>query len=104
MNYITPVELKEKLNSNSDLILLDIREAYELEICNIGGLHMPMADVASRVDELKDDTLIAVLCRSGKRAEAVANFLSAEAGKNVVIVEGGILGWIATVDNSLEAY
>ena len=104
MDYITPVELKEKLDANSNLVLLDIREAYELEICNIGGVHMPMAEIASRADELDNETLIAVLCRSGKRAEAAANFLSVEAGKNAAIVKGGILEWIETVDNSLEAY
>lgn len=104
MNYITPVELKEKLNAKSDIVLLDIREAYELDICNIGGLHIPMAEVATRVNEIEGDSLVAVLCRSGKRAEAVANYLAVEAGREVAIVKGGILAWIETVDDSLETY
>jgi len=104
MNYITPVELNEKLNANSDLVLLDIREAYELDICNIGGLHIPMAEVSNRVNEIDENNLVAVLCRSGKRAEAVANYLSIEGGMDVTIVKGGILEWIKTVDDSLEAY
>ena len=75
-----------------------------MDICNIGGLHIPMGEVVSRVEELEGNSLIAVLCRSGKRAEVVANYLLTEAGKNVAIVKGGILEWIETVDNSLEAY
>ena len=105
MDYITPIELNEKLTSKSNLTVLDIRESYELEICTIGGLHIPMGEVATRVGEIEPDSLVAVLCRSGKRAEAVANYLKAEAGlKDVAIVKGGILEWIETVDNSLEAY
>ncbi|MFT6501904.1 MAG: adenylyltransferase/sulfurtransferase [Crocinitomicaceae bacterium] len=105
MNYMTPAELSEKLNANNDLVLLDIRESYELEICQIGGLHIPMGDISTRVNEINSDFEVAVLCRSGKRAEAVANFLEAEAGmKKVTIVAGGILAWINTVDSSLEAY
>ena len=105
MNYITPLELKGKLDAKSDLVLLDIREAYELDICQIGGLHIPMGDVSDRVSEINSDFEVAVLCRSGKRAEAIANYLETEAGmNNVTIVQGGILAWIDTVDSSLEAY
>jgi rhodanese-related sulfurtransferase len=105
MNYITPIELKQKMDTGSDLTLLDVREDYEREICQIGGLHIPMGEVANRLSEINADSEVIVLCRSGKRAEAVANYLVAEAEmKNVTIVEGGILGWIDTVDNSLEAY
>lgn len=104
MNYITPVELKQELGSEG-ITLVDIREAYELEICEIGGLHIPMAEVSERYNEIDASTKVAILCRSGRRAEAVANFLEAEAGMNdVVIVEGGILRWIEEIDNSLEAY
>lgn len=105
MNYITPIELKQKLDAGSDLTLLDIRENYELEICQIGGLHIPMGEVENRVGEINANSEVLVLCRSGKRAEAVANFLSTEGGMdNVAIVAGGILEWIETVDSSLEAY
>ena len=102
---MTPVELNDKINAKSDLVLLDIRESYELDICQIGGLHIPMGDISSRVSEINADFEVAVLCRSGKRAEAVANYLETEAEmKKVTIVSGGILAWIDTVDSSLEAY
>ena len=105
MEYITPAVLKKQLDSNAAIVLLDIREQYERDICHIGGIHMPMAEVSSRANELDVNAKIAVLCRSGKRAEAVANFLATEAGfDDVCIVEGGILAWIVEVDASLEAY
>lgn len=104
MKYITPLEYKERQDKN-DAVLLDVREPYELEICAIGGLHIPMGEVASRANEIDKSKEVIVLCRSGKRAESVANMLSTDLDfPNVSIFKGGILAWIDQVDNSLEAY
>ena len=104
MKYVTPLEYKDR-EKNTDSILLDIREPYELDICSIGGLHIPMGDVANRVSEIDKSKEVIVLCRSGKRAESVANLLTVDFSfPNVSIFKGGILGWIDQVDNSLEAY
>lgn len=104
MKYITPLEYKERQNNN-DAVLLDIREPYELDICSMGGLHIPMAEVASRANEIDQSKEVIVLCRSGRRAESVANLLETDMEfPNVSIFEGGILAWIDQVDSSLEAY
>jgi rhodanese-related sulfurtransferase len=43
------------------------------------------------------------MCRSGKRAEAVANILSTDFNRsNVVILEGGILAWKENVEPTLN--
>lgn len=104
MKYITPLEYKDRQNDN-DSVLLDIREPYELEICSMGGLHIPMGEVAARANEIDKSKEVIVLCRSGKRAQSVANLLVADLEfPNVSIFEGGILAWIDEVDDSLEAY
>lgn len=105
MRYISVIELKEKLDNNLTFTLLDVREDYEIEICSIGGLHIPMADVIERIAEIPRDTEVAVLCRSGKRAQSVANLLENDLEySNVTIVDGGILAWIEEIDSQLEAY
>jgi adenylyltransferase/sulfurtransferase len=105
MNYITVTELKECLTNADTHIVLDICEPYELEICNIGGIMIPMGEVPARATELNNGKTIAVLCKTGRRAEAVANFLQSEHGvENVVVVEGGITAWIEQIDNTLESY
>lgn len=104
MKYVTPLEYKDRQNNN-DAVLLDIRESYELDICSMGGLHIPMADVANRVNEIDKNKEVIVLCRSGRRAESVANLLETDFSfPNVSIFKGGILAWIDQVDNSLESY
>ncbi len=105
MHYITALELKNKQQSGESLTLLDVREDYEREICEIGGLHIPMGEIVTRINEVPKDCLIVVMCRSGKRAESVANLLISDLNySNVVILEGGILAWIEQVDNQLETY
>ena len=105
MHYITALELKEKQQKGESLTLLDVREDYEREICEIGGLHIPMGEIVTRINEVPKDHLIVVMCRSGKRAESVANLLISDLNyTNVVILEGGILAWIEQVDNQLETY
>ena len=78
---------------------------YEYDICEIGGIKIPMSEITDRISELDPNDNFAVMCRSGKRAEAVANLLEKEyqfTSVNVLI--GGILGWIEAIDNSLEIY
>jgi rhodanese-related sulfurtransferase len=104
MKYITPLEYKERQNNN-DSVLLDIRESYELEICSMGGVHIPMADITARVKEIDATKEVIVLCRSGRRAEPVANMLMTDFSfPNVSIFKGGILAWIDQVDETLETY
>ena len=105
MQYITAIELKSKQDKKENFTLLDVRENYECDICSIGGLHIPMADIPNRAIEISKDIQVVVMCRSGKRAESVANLLISDLDfKNVVILEGGILAWIEQIDNQLEVY
>ncbi len=99
MKLIQPIDIHQNADA---YFIVDVREPYEYEEANIGSLHIPMAEVANRSNELKTTKTIAVLCRSGKRAEAVANLLTCDLGfENVCIVEGGILAWKEQVDPNL---
>lgn len=105
MNYITPIDLKSMMDEGSECIVLDVREPYECEICSIGGIQIPMTEVAEKSADFQKDQQIVVICRTGKRAEAVANLLEADLGfSNIRILEGGILAYIDQVDQSLESY
>ncbi len=103
--YISAVDLNERLSNNEKTVVLDVRETYERGICKIDAIHIPMNEVVKRMDELPRDGEIVVMCRTGKRAEAVANILRTEFGlKNVFVLDGGIIEWIEKIDNQLELY
>jgi rhodanese-related sulfurtransferase len=62
-----------------------------------------MGEINHRIDELPKDKNIVVMCRSGKRAEAVANLLMTDYSlSNVYILDGGILAWKENIDNTLD--
>ena len=61
MQYIDAFELKERLDKNEKLAILDVRESYELDICKIKAIHIPMADIGSRINEIPKEDLIIVL-------------------------------------------
>jgi len=104
MKYCSVEEVNKEVNLGN-MAILDVREPYEMEICSIDALHIPMGEICDRIEEIPTNKTIAVLCKTGKRAEAVANLMCVECGfTDVVVVEGGIVAWIEKVANHLEVY
>lgn len=103
MKYISPEELAADLKDQKALLLLDIRENYEYEVCKIQSLHIPMADIPVKGIELKPTDRTVVICRTGNRASAVANYLEANFGfEDVEVLEGGIVAYAERVDRELD--
>jgi rhodanese-related sulfurtransferase len=101
---IGPREFLDRRASGESLVLLDVREAWELAIASVpDALHMPMGEVAERYGELDPGVTTVVLCRSGRRSHEVAEFLQ-QNGFAAVNLAGGILAWSRDVDPSLAEY
>ncbi len=104
MKYCSVEEIREKVLAG-EMVILDVRDQYETEICSIDAIHIPMGEIIDRLSEIPQNQQIAVMCRSGKRSEAVANILVIEHSfENLVIMEGGILAWIEKFATHLETY
>ena len=102
MLLISPKECQIGINNNQ-IEIIDIRELYEFEIANISSKHIPMAEFTTRISELDRTKKTVLMCRSGKRAEALANLITTEGLiKEVFIMNGGILAWIETIDSSIK--
>jgi rhodanese-related sulfurtransferase len=103
MRLISALELHDAMKKGNEFEIIDIREPYEYDLANIGSKHIPMGEINQRIDELPNDKNIVVMCRSGKRAEAVANLLLTDYSlPNLYILDGGILAWKETIDNTLD--
>ncbi len=102
---ISPQELKTLIDEGTPFTLLDVREDYEYEICNLPNATLiPINQLERRVGELDRDAPIVALCRTGPRSARATKFLS-EAGFNQVRnLVGGIIGWADTVDPELPKY
>lgn len=102
MKNLSPKELKNKIEAQEALFLLDIRENYERELDCIPSTHIPMAHIAEEAVNFPKDNEIVVICRSGRRAIPVADMLENDFYfSNVSILEGGLLAWKDEVDPNL---
>ncbi len=105
---ISVVETSEKHSANAEeFLLLDVREPHELEIARIeGSTDIPMGDLPSALASLdiEEDTLVAVLCRTGKRSLDVAVYMQQQGFTGARSVAGGIHWWSDRLDSSLTKY
>ena len=75
--------------------LLDVREPDEWAAGHApDAVHIPMGELAGRLEELPADDPVYVICRSGGRSARVAAYLNAN-GWDATNVEGGMQSWHA---------
>jgi rhodanese-related sulfurtransferase len=98
-------ELAELRRADRPHLVLDVREADELEICRLeGAMHIPMARVPARTGELPRQQPLVVMCHRGGRSRAVVQFLRRAGFENALNLEGGIDAWASEVDSSMAQY
>lgn len=96
IDVINVSDLKEKMEANKDLILIDCREENEWNELNIPGASlMPLSQFEVMAEDMTTahETPIYIHCRSGKRSLKACQILQGEGFENLYNVEGGILAW-----------
>ena len=75
--------------------LIDVRSAAEWHEGHVpGAMHVPLAQLASRISELRDRQPIVTYCQSGARSAAAASLLRASGVSDVASVDGGFDAWL----------
>lgn len=96
---ITPKELKSKLDSGETLMLVDVREEWEIRRGMLpGAIHIVMDSIPDELERLPKDQPVVFICRSGGRSEAVANWVQGQGWSNVLNLSGGTIRWTNDVD------
>jgi rhodanese-related sulfurtransferase len=89
---ISTDELAVRLDARA--FVLDVRQPDEYESGHVPGAHLiPLAEVPDRLGELPAGQELLVICRSGARSLAAAEFL-VQQDIPAVNVAGGTLAWI----------
>ena len=90
-------ELLDKLNSDQDLLLIDIRDESEIKKFGVikNSQMFPYFDFPSYIDKIPKDTNneIVTICPGGGASLIVAEILINEGFQNVKSLKGGIKGW-----------
>ncbi len=96
MKEITPNQLQARITSGDHLALVDVREPYENEDYNIGGINIPVTQLPFRVDELKalGEVEIVLYCQSGNRSGLAQKLLASQFNiHNTINLVGGMKRW-----------
>lgn len=106
MRQLAAPELAAWLSRRTEaLTLLDVREPWELALCRIdGSVHIPLAQLPSRLAELDPARPTVVICHHGVRSLHAGAFLERQGFEDVVNLHGGIDGWARSVDPAMAVY
>jgi adenylyltransferase/sulfurtransferase len=107
IHELSAAELKARLDAGEDLLLLDVREADEVETARIEGSHwIPLGHVEARAAELSEwkDRQVVVHCHHGVRSARACGLLRAAGFRDVANLDGGIEAWSLTVDPDVPRY
>lgn len=79
--------------ADGSVIVVDVRQQAEWRTGHIGGaVHIPLTQLAQRLQKLPGDKTIVTVCRSGHRSAVAARTL-ARAGHDVLNLHGGMNAW-----------
>ena len=102
---ITVDEFSNLLNGRKDVVILDVREPHEYEICRIKGSKLiPLSELPSRVNELDTADEIIAHCHHGVRSLRATKFLRSMGFKKVKSLKGGIDVWAQEYDQDMPRY
>jgi len=102
---INAVALAALRASTPDLQLVDVREDWEAAIARLAGaMHIPMGQIAARLQELDPTKPVVVYCHHGIRSLNVALALRSRGFADARSLRGGIDRWSTEIDPSLPRY
>jgi rhodanese-related sulfurtransferase len=93
MNQVTAHDLRKWNSGNKDYLLIDIREQWEREQFNIGGKHIPLGELVSRIDEIPRHKEVVLYCEKGIRSVLAIQRLEAAGFQNLFNLAGGMKAW-----------
>ena len=94
MITITPLELQKSIAVKDNFLLIDVREDFEHEHFNIGGILMPMGTVTQNIVNIPTDKPVIFYCEKGIRSVIIIQRLEGTYGfTNLVNLTGGMQAW-----------
>ena len=89
---ITMDQLNSWLNESANEVqLIDVRETYEFEDYNIGGINIPLYELKEHVEELPADKKIIFCCQTGQRSKMAIQILKSLYKGEMYSLKNGVI-------------
>ncbi|MFX3624823.1 MAG: sulfurtransferase TusA family protein [Ectobacillus sp.] len=93
-------ELRQKIEGDEKITVLDVREPAEYAFGHIpGAKSIPLGELEKCFEELNEDDEFYVICRTGSRSDLAAQQLAQKGFKKVVNVVPGMSEWTGPTKN-----
>jgi phage shock protein E len=90
----------EQALKDKETVIIDVRTYDEFEGGNVAGsINIPMHDLPSKLDELKNIKNIVLCCASGNRSRMAQNYLN---NQDIDTIDGGSWLNVNRVKNNLD--
>ena len=100
-----PLEVKELLDSGTDMVLVDVREKWEFEYCRIpNSIHISVTDIPDNISKLETKKPLILVCHNGRRSRHIGEELIKKGFDNLINLKGGVDQWADDIDMSMPKY
>ncbi len=106
MENIDVHSLKEWLDDDKKLLLLDVREEWEYEHCRIqGSINIPLSVLHNNIGAIESGKDIILICHHGARSFSAGLLLQdSKIDSRLYNLDGGIDAWAEHIDDKLPRY
>jgi len=102
---ISVAELQLRRKAGEKLLLVDVREQWEFDVCRIEGATLiPMRTIPANLQALDGDEDVICYCHHGQRSLDVAAWLRTQGVENAQSLAGGIDRWSIEIDLTVPRY
>jgi adenylyltransferase/sulfurtransferase len=102
---ITPAAMKARIERGENLVLIDVREQWEHELCRIEGAKLvPLGSLAASLNTLPDVEELICYCHHGMRSLDAAAWLRFQGFAKAKSLAGGIERWSVEIDPKVPRY
>lgn len=74
-----------------EICLIDVRESYEFEDYNIGGINIPLYDLKDHIGELPKDKKMIFCCQTGQRSKMAIQLLKPSYKGEMYSLKNGVI-------------
>jgi rhodanese-related sulfurtransferase len=102
---ISVKEVSERVARGDKLLLVDVREQWEYDLCRIPGAKLiPLGTIPANLNAFLDAEEVICYCHHGMRSLDAAVWLRQQGVESAKSMAGGIERWSAEIDPNVLRY